>query len=92
MQSKIDAVTKLFKEEDDAELKREYNDHELTVGRLAGYRSLHLFAGTAKDVVLVYKKYPNNGHVVFHRIGTHDQAYNPDYETMDKKRQMKKRS
>ena len=92
VKSEINTVTKLFKEEDEAELKSEYNDHELTEGDLDGFRSLHLFAGTAKDVVLVCIRHSGDGHVVFHRLGTHEEVYDPEYEAMDKKRQMKKGS
>ena len=85
----IHAVTDLFKEKDYPELRDTYNDHELT-DNLKGYSSVNLFYGTQKDVVIVYKKHKND-HIAFHRIGNHEKVYDPDYQQMDKNRQMKKR-
>ena len=87
--SAVKVVTQLFKDEDYPTLRNEYNDHELTKN-LAGYRSLHLFYGTTRSVVIVYKK-QKNGHIVFHRIGNHEKVYDPDYQQMDKNRRIKKR-
>ena len=91
VKSEIDVVTELFKDRDYSTLKSVYNDHELTEKELAGMRSLHLFYGTTKDVVLVYVKHRNGDHIVFDRIGAHEKVYDPDYEKKDKTRQIKKR-
>ncbi len=87
----VKVVIQLFKDEDYSTLKREYNDHALTRAELSGFRSLHLFPRSTKNVVLVYKSHKKGTHIVFHRIGSHDWIYNPGYEKMDKNRQMKKR-
>ena len=85
----IHAVTELFKEKDCSELRNTYNDHKLT-DNLKGYKSIHLFYGTAKDVVVIYKEH-ENGHFALHRIGNHDWVYDPEYQKMDKNRRIKKR-
>ncbi len=56
MSIEIKVVTQIFKDEDYSTLQNEYNDHKLTKN-LAGYRSLHLFYGTARDVI--YKNISN---------------------------------
>ena len=83
--TELEVIYGMFKNREFSALKRKYNDHELTEKELAGSRSLHLFPGTARDVVLVYKK-NSNDHVVFHRIGSHGKVYVPDYGTMDRER------
>ena len=85
----IKVVTQIFKDEDYSTLQNEYNDHKLTKN-LAGYRSLHLFYGTTRDVIIVYKK-SKKGHIAFHRIGNHKKVYDPNYQKMDRNRRMKKR-
>ena len=85
----VKVVTQLFKDEDYSTLQSEYNDHKFTKN-LAGYRSLHLFYGTARDVIVVYKK-SKKGHIAFHRIGNHKKVYDPNYQKMDRDRRMKKR-
>lgn len=87
--SEIEIVIDLFKDEDYSTIKSEYNDHELT-DDLTGYRALHLFPRTTRDVVIVYKIHRSGAHIVLHRIGDHDWVYDEEYETMDKARRYKK--
>ncbi len=87
---KIHTVTMYFKEKNYFALECEFNNHELT-HTLRGFKSIHLFPRTTKDVVIVYKSHREGFHIVFHRIGNHDWVYNPNYEKMDKRRRMKKR-
>ena len=86
--SKVKVVIQLFKNIDYSTLANERNDHETTTN-LRGYRSPHLFRGTERDVAAVHKKHRLD--IVFHRIGNLAWAYDPDYESMDKERQMSKR-
>ncbi len=88
--SEIDVVTNLFKDRDYSTLKGEYNDHQLDRD-LKAYRSLHLFYGTTRDVIIVYKKHRDGDHISFHRIGDHEKVYDPDYQKKDKIRRTKKR-
>ena len=83
--NELEVIYGMFKNREFSALKRKYNDHELTEKELVGSRLLHLFPGTAKDVVIVYKQHSND-HVVFHRIRSHGKVYDPDYGSMDRER------
>ncbi len=84
VRSEIETVKQHFINFRDSVLEGEYYDHELKI-ELKEYRSIHLLPYTDRDVVIVYKIHRNE-HVVFYRIGTHDEVYDKGYEKMHAKR------
>ncbi len=86
----ISIVQNLFKNRSDIDLEGRDNDHALR-RPLTGYRAVHLFYQGERDVVIVYKKHNRDDHVVFYRIGSHDEVYAEDYEEKHKARLRERR-
>lgn len=82
--NKIEEVKNLFINRKDSELgKPEYHDHELD-RRLKDHQSIRL---GIRDIVIVYKSRNRGDHIVFHRIDSHDDVYDPEYEAKERERQ-----
>lgn len=77
--SKLEEIAEHLKNKKDLHLEILHNDHELTKGKLSGYRSLSLYPGEYgdRDIVVVYKIHRND-HVALYHIGNHAYVYDSD--------------